>query len=169
MADNWAAMILTAGTAALAVRTHWRRRQRRQHHARVAARRLQRVAQADLARLDDRNRTLQEQVRRSLGPDGGPDTLLGPDLIGDFHRLVIAELRVWADEVAEELERLRGRRLEARRQALRKLRAEIRALCAEIEEREAMWAATAQIASPEGADPVPASVIAAPAGALPSS
>jgi hypothetical protein len=163
MADTWAAMILTAGTAVLAGQGPWRRYQRRQHHARVAARRLQRDGQADLTRLDDRNRVLQEQVHRSLGPECAPDSLFGPDLIGDFHRLVIAELLVWADEAAKELERLSGRRLEARRQALRKLRTEIRALCAEIEEREAVWA-TVEVVAPT----VPALVTVPPTGPLPS-
>jgi hypothetical protein len=98
-----------------------------------------------LARLDHRNQVLQERVRRSseAGSPSPSEMLLGPDLIGDFHRLVIAELRNWADEAAQELGRLRGRHLAERRVALRKLREEIRVLCDEIAAREAIWTAMA--------------------------
>ena len=67
--------------------------------------------------------------------------ILGPDLIGEFHRIVVAELQTWADEAGEEMDRLRGRELAAKRASLRALRAEIRAVCAEIERREATWTA----------------------------
>ena len=152
MADGWAAGVLTAGMVLLAVRGPWERRRRLEHHASVAARRLQKGAQADLARLAARTQTRPEPIHATgevLLPDPA-GSIFGPDLIGDFYRVVIAELQIWADEAGEELERLHGHRLQARRAALRELRAEIRALCAEIEEREAFWHEALAMAGPEG-------------------
>lgn len=142
MADTWAAAVLSAGAALVAGQAPWERHQRRQHHARVAARRLHRQAQTDLARLTEQTRARQEQIP-SVGENLPPDqdgSFVKSDPIGDFYRVVIAELQTWANEAAEEIEQLRGRRLATRRAALRALRAEIRSLCAEIEAQEAVWA-----------------------------
>lgn len=135
MADGWAAIVLVGGAAVAAGQGSWFRHQRRQHHARVAARRLQAQAQADLTRL--------AKLTQPLEPAPGPGSstieegpIFGPDLIGDFYRVVVAELQAWSDEAAVELEQLHGRRLLARRAALRALRTEIRAICTEIEERQ---------------------------------
>lgn len=124
MVTEWAVGLRGAGMARLAGRRPWGQHRRREQHARVAARRLHRQAQADLARLAEHT-----------------NPVVGPGLIGDFHRTLVAELQTWADEAATELEQLRGQRLTARRLALRTLRAEVRALCAEIEERTTKWAA----------------------------
>jgi hypothetical protein len=152
MADGWAAGVLAAGMVLLAGRGPWERRRRLEHHAGVAARRLQKGAQADLVRLTARTQTSPEPIQPTgevLLPDSA-GSIFGPDLIGDFYRVVIAELKIWADEAGEELERLHGRKLQARRAALRELRAEIRALCVEIEEREAFWQEALALTEPEG-------------------
>ena len=139
MVNTWTAAALSGGAALLAGQSPWEHYQRRQHHTRVAARRLHGQAQTELYRLAGQTRVRQEPF---AGPDVLPDqtaSIFGPDLIADFYRVVIAELQTWADEAAVELEHLRGRRLAARRTALRNLRAEIRVLCAEIEEQEERW------------------------------
>lgn len=154
MGTTWAEVVLSAGSSLLAGRSPWERRRRSQHHARVAVRRLRRGALADLARLEERSRALLD-VQRPLGATGdhATDARLGPDRIGDFHRLIMAELKVWADEAAQEMEGLPGHELEGRRAALRRLRAEIQDLCAEIAERQAMWSEIAHLLGREGAPP----------------
>ena len=154
MTDGWAVAVLLAGTVLLAGRGPWLRRRRLQHHARVATRRLQRGAQVDLARLTRATRSHPKkdwQVGDELGSDPTA-SIFGPDLIGDFYQVVLAELQAWADEAGEELDSLRGPRLTDRRVALRRLRAEIRDLCGAIEEREAFWQQTFATAPEEAGE-----------------
>jgi len=153
MAGSWAGALRSAGAALLAGQVPWELHQRREHHTRVAARRLHRHAQTELARLSDQARARQERLRitgENL-PSGLAGSIFGPDLIGDFYGVVIAELQTWANEAAGELEQLHGRRLAARRTALRNLRAEIRVVCAEIEEHQAKWAGEGAVVALERA------------------
>jgi hypothetical protein len=142
MANEWLAVALSTGVVLLAGQRQWERHQRRQRHARVAARRLQGQVRTELARLDQRNEALQEQIRTALGASAlaDPEAYFGPDLLADFYRIVLSELQVWAEEADEELDGLRGRRLASRRADLRALKAEIEEVCREIEAHQAKWA-----------------------------